>query len=410
MSIPHRHGPNLASFAQLLALATVLFALLPAARAAALLALGEVVLFGSFAAGSGEAHGFSAQAYARYAMALMLQLLPGRAPTLAVVGISIAVCSKTYSALVRVRRPPLPRLDGRIVVVTGSSAGIGQETATQLLELGATVLFACRSEARAKAALAAACSQSGAPPSRAAFVPLDLASCASVVDCAAAVARAGDGRCDVLVCNAGLLHPQRTLTKEGWEANLACHALGHHLLAKLLLPLLRASPSGGRVVSVSSTLHKTARAAELLADPMSEQRYAMFDAYARSKLAQIALTNELQRREASAGSGVVCVSLHPGNVITEVTREMPRPVQLAYRAVAPLIRFGAPSLHDGAATSVYAAAARPPSLTAGASSTSLRGAYLERCERAMPHLDAADEAVGRAVWELAERLLAPWLK
>ena len=86
---------------------------------------------------------------------------------------------------------------------------------------------------------------------------------------------------------------------------------------------------------------------------------------------------------------------------TEVTREMPYAVRLAYQAAGPLIRFGAPSLYDGAATTVYAAASDD--------TATLRGAYLERCLVAQPHADAEDEAVGRQVWELSEQLLAPWL-
>ena len=81
-------------------------------------------------------------------------------------------------------------------------------------------------------------------------------------------------RCDALICNAGAMHPERRVTRDGWEANIACHALGHnlsrpaaaayrlvdelsvlivghHLLALLLLPLLRRSR--GRVVSVAAT-------------------------------------------------------------------------------------------------------------------------------------------------------------
>ncbi len=288
-TLPHRGGPSLASYAQLAALAAVLLVLLPVDRTAALLAGAEVALVGAFAVGSGEEHGLSVQACLRYVVALALQLLPGRAPEWAVVSVSIAFCVRTYTSLVQVRRPRLPALNGQVVVVTGSSAGLGAETATQLLELGATVVFACRTEGRARAAMDAACAQSGAPSERAIFVPLDLASCKSVSECAARV-RSACGRCDALVCNAGLLHPQRTLTADGWEANLACHTLGHHLLARLLLPLLRESSTGGRVVSVASTLHKMASTADLLADPMSERGYTMFGAYGRSKLAQVALS------------------------------------------------------------------------------------------------------------------------
>ena len=70
-----------------------------------------------------------------------------------------------------------------------------------------------------------------------------------------------------------------------------------------------------------------------MADPMLERLYELFPAYGRSKLAQIALTNELQRRELMAGSSLVCVSLHPANAVTEVTRSFPPFVQWAYAAV-----------------------------------------------------------------------------
>mmetsp|Transcript_6454 Transcript_6454/g.18571 ORF Transcript_6454/g.18571 Transcript_6454/m.18571 type:complete len:242 (+) Transcript_6454:52-777(+) len=137
-------------------------------------------------------------------------------------------CLATHRLLVRIPLPPLPPLTGRTVVVTGSSAGLGLATAEQLLERGATVIFACRSEARGRAACRAACSASGAPPERALFLALDLESCASVRAFAAQLLATG-GRCDALICNAGAMHPERRVTRDGWEANLACHALGHNL-------------------------------------------------------------------------------------------------------------------------------------------------------------------------------------
>ena len=193
---------------------------------------------------------------------------------------SAALCASAYLGLVRIWLPSPPiRLDGWVVVVTGSSAGIGLETARHLLRLGATVVFACRTEARARAAMADALATTGAPSAKAVFAALDMADCASVRAFSDTFKKTtGLDRVDALVCNAGGMHPQRKVSAHGWEMNFGVHQLGHFLLAQLLLPRLRtaAAEGGGRgvVVSVASSLHKIApeaRCAELLDDPMSEK-------------------------------------------------------------------------------------------------------------------------------------------
>ena len=350
---------------------------------------------------SGEAHSASVSSVSTFAAALTIQLLPGAGvPPVVSICIFIVLIAWTYLRLVRIVPPAgsLSRLDGKVVVVTGSSAGLGESTAQQLLGLGATVVFACRSESRARAAMQRACKASGAPVDHALFIRLDMASCDSIRECARQVCGLTKGRLDALVCNAGAMSRERQLTCEGWEHNLACHALGHHLLAQLLLPaLLRSS---GRIVAVSSCLHRKANAAEMLADPMSERTYGMFDTYARSKLMQVILTNELHRRYAA--DGLVCTSLHPGNSITEVTRGFHPAVRRLYDAFHFFLRCVQTPVADGAVTTVFAvASARPGELC---------GAYLERCTPVAPVTAAIDETVGRCAWELSERLLAPWAK
>lgn len=120
--------------------------------------------------------------------------------------------------------------------------------AAQLLRLGATVIFACRSRERAERAIGRCLRRSGAPPSAALFLPLDLSDSTSVRRFAERIA--SECTLDVLVCNAGGMFSERSLSGSGWEAHMAANAIGHHLLTLLLLPMLRASPMG-RVVNVS---------------------------------------------------------------------------------------------------------------------------------------------------------------
>ena len=126
----------------------------------------------------------------------------------------------------------------------------------------------------------------------------------------------------------------------------------------------------------------------------------MFATYAKSKLAQVATTFELQRREAAARSGVRAVALHPGNSYTDVIRDYPLPVRIANAAIAPIWAMVTQSAADSALTSLYAVATRDPDATAGK--------YLERCAPVAPAKEAANEAVARRVWAMSEELVRPW--
>ena len=130
--------------------------------------------------------------------------------------------------------------------------------------------------------------------------------------------------------------------------------------------------------------------------------YGMFDAYARSKLAQVLFAKELQRREDAreGGSPVVSVSLHPGNVSTDVTRDFPYVVREAYKLLQPLLQVVQQSLDEGARTSVFA--------VASADGDALRGCFLER-STVVPAADGAcNEALARRQWEHNERLRSKW--
>lgn len=146
------------------------------------------------------------------------------------------------------------RLDGKLVVVTGSNAGVGLETAKAFYEIGATVVMACRSEARANDAAnnirnkAVLTGKAGSIV----FQPLDLTSLASVESFAAKV-NAMSEPMHALVCNAGIMAGPFALTPDGFERQFQVNYLSHFYLTMLLLDKLKAAPS--RVVSVSSVSH-----------------------------------------------------------------------------------------------------------------------------------------------------------
>jgi NAD(P)-dependent dehydrogenase (short-subunit alcohol dehydrogenase family) len=186
----------------------------------------------------------------------------------------------------------------------------------------------------------------------------------------------------------------------GWERNLGGNHLGHFLLIQQLLPPLRAAR--GRVLSVSSCLHKgvgsmgpDVLAAALLEDPMGLKAYEMFKNYAQSKLAQVLVAAELQRREGPAG--VTSISMHPGSVYTEVTRSMPQLVQLGYALAQPLCRAMQPTVAQAAGGVVHGVTCSTPER--------LAGAYLERCRAVQAAHVVENKELCRKVWEMSERMV-----
>ena len=140
----------------------------------------------------------------------------------------------------------IPDQGGRIALVTGANSGLGLETARALAQRGATVLLACRQRSRGEAVR-----QQLLPLARAGLelVDLDLADLASVAAAASHVQREF-GRLDLLINNAGLMAPPRSLSREGYELQFAVNHLGHFYLTNLLLPDLKYS-APSRVVNLT---------------------------------------------------------------------------------------------------------------------------------------------------------------
>ncbi len=196
-------------------------------------------------------------------------------------------------------------LDGRTVLITGPTSGLGRAAADTLAALGARMILVGRSEDKLIAlrdALAAAHGTDRFP-----IVVADMRSLTSV---RAAVARILDTEpaLDVLIDNAGAIYPERTVGPDGIESTLATLVVGPFALEAGLLPLLRAS-ADARVIAVTSG-GQYAQSLDLDDLGSANGAFSGARAYARAKRAQVALIREWHRRLPAAG--VRFQAMHPG--------------------------------------------------------------------------------------------------
>jgi len=206
----------------------------------------------------------------------------------------------------------IPDQSGRIAVVTGANSGVGFETARQLAFRGAHVILAVRNESRGRAAAAAIGEEH--PGASVEVRRLDLADLASVGQFADRFATEG-GELDLLVNNAGVMAPPRTLSPQGHELQFASNHLGHFALTGRLLGRVRRGRDP-RVVTVSSLAH---RGGGIHFDDLTGERsYSGMRYYAQSKFANMLFGLELDRRLRAAASPVRSLVAHPGLTATSL--------------------------------------------------------------------------------------------
>jgi NAD(P)-dependent dehydrogenase (short-subunit alcohol dehydrogenase family) len=207
------------------------------------------------------------------------------------------------------------KMDGKTVLITGSTDGVGRHVAARLAAAGANVLIHGRDQARAKTLADEIRGQGHIEPI---FYQADLSSLAGARRLAAAVL-AGHQRLDVFISNAGIgsrsLGSERQTSADGHELRFAVNYLSGFLLAHLLLPLLKAS-APARIVNVASLGQHPLD----FDDVMLTKGYNGNRAYAQSKLAQIMFTIDLAQE--LEGSGVTVNALHPATYMnTTMVRE-----------------------------------------------------------------------------------------
>ncbi|MGE0324213.1 MAG: SDR family oxidoreductase [Polyangiaceae bacterium] len=278
----------------------------------------------------------------------------------------------------------------RVALVTGASSGIGLETALGLARHGHHVVVVGRDPERTQEASERIRMAGGS----AEHALADFSSLEQVVQLARAF-EAKHARLDVLVNNAGLWHPVRQLSHDGFEDTFAVNHLAAFLLTRLLERCLTAVP-GARVVTVSSRLHIKPKSFDF-GDVMSEQNYEGRYVYAKSKLANVLFSNQLARR--LKARGVTSNSVHPGSVVTNVVRDSRL---LSWGAKLPLP--GLISARDGALPSLFVATS--PSLE-GVTGTYFAAGPGNTAQAHVPSKAALDVRAAEQLWELSDNLVSP---
>jgi NAD(P)-dependent dehydrogenase (short-subunit alcohol dehydrogenase family) len=278
----------------------------------------------------------------------------------------------------------IPDMQGKTVVITGATSGIGQVAAEKLAALGARIVQVARDKARAEAALERL--RAIAPGAAHTVHYADLSLTAETRRVAAEIA-AAEPRIDVLVNNAGAIFAKRHVTDEGLERTFALNHMSYFLMAAGLRERLAATPHA-RLVNVASGAHRSGHLD--FGDLQRARSYKPFAVYGTTKLCNILFTRELARRLADTGVTANC--LHPGFVATRFGDQSGRLYSVGVR----IAKLGAISQERGAATTIY--------LASSPDVADVSGAYFYKSVREMPSREAQDDAVAKRLWEESERI------
>ncbi|KAL7272174.1 hypothetical protein RUND412_005033 [Rhizina undulata] len=213
----------------------------------------------------------------------------------------------------------IPDLTDRVIFVTGGNTGLGKESILNFVQKGATVYMASRTESKAEEAIKDIKVQ--VPDAKLSYIPLDLASFASIKS-AVDIFTSKETNLHVLLNNAGVMGLPHSLTKEGYEIQFGTNHMGHFLLTKLLLPTLiktaETAPQGQvRIVNVASHGHNIAFRGIPFDDMnMAGLTRTTLERYGISKTANILHARALNKR--LNDKNILCVSLHPGVIASDL--------------------------------------------------------------------------------------------
>ena len=274
------------------------------------------------------------------------------------------------------------------VLITGTTSGIGYETAVGLAQQNCHLFLANRSKEKTDVLIAHL--KKVAPQSEVRFIPLDLSDLSSVQH-AAEEFLSYQVPLDILINNAGILG-KKGLTKDGYELAFGTNHLGHFLLTHLLRDVLSATPQS-RIINVASNAHRSATFTSWDVLRTKASTFSAFSEYGFSKLANIWHINEIARLPEY--QTITSYSLHPGVIKSDLWRHMPQPVGLL--TSLPVLK----TPKQGAQTTLFCA------LT---NQVFPNGQYFSDSKPASLSSLAQNTSLQKELWDLSMEAISPYLK
>ncbi|KAF2071066.1 hypothetical protein CYY_007620 [Polysphondylium violaceum] len=247
-------------------------------------------------------------------------------------------------------------LSDKVVIITGSNAGLGKEIAKKIAKLNAHIIFACRNENKAKEAIKEIKELTNNTNDKLEFIKLDLLSLESVKSFVQEF-KSKQLKCDILINNAGIMwlwedlkwQPPLTTISSGQVINtqFLANYLGHFLLSLLMLDNICESPAG-RIINVSSCVHQYS---SFKLSNLTENNSYTFATYCQSKMAQILSTYKMKDYIADKYTSALDGSnrlptvnaLHPGIFASEIVN-LPFPLKNLYHTVFKSAEYCARSI------------------------------------------------------------------
>jgi NAD(P)-dependent dehydrogenase (short-subunit alcohol dehydrogenase family) len=276
-------------------------------------------------------------------------------------------------------------MQGKTVVVTGGTSGIGEIAAIELAKKGARILLVARDAVRADAVLAKLRAANG---DAAHGVHLaDLSRIAEMKRVGAEIALV-EPRIDVLINNAGAVFTKRQESADGLEMTFAVNHMAYFVLTNMLLTGLKATP-GARIVNTAAMGYRYGKLD--FDDLQLKKHYSAVAAYSRTKLCNVLFTRELASRFADTGVTANC--LHPGTVSTRLGHNNSGLLIMMLKIAMPLFLI---SPEEGAKTIIY--------LASSPDVANVTGGYYYKCKRENLKAIAMNDVDAQRLWKASAML------